>query len=38
MKEVEMGEASKTHGNIRNACKILDGKPELKRLFGRNYS
>jgi hypothetical protein len=30
-----MGGACRVHGEIRNACKILVGKPEGKRSLGR---
>jgi hypothetical protein len=30
-----MGEACRTYGEMRNAFKILEGKPEGKRPLGR---
>jgi hypothetical protein len=30
-----MGEICRVHGGMRNAYKILAGKPEKKRTFGR---
>jgi hypothetical protein len=35
IKEDETGKACGTHRNMRNVKKILDGKPEGKRPFGR---
>jgi hypothetical protein len=35
IKEGEMGGTCNTHGDVRNAYKILVGEPEEKRLLGR---
>jgi hypothetical protein len=35
VKEDEMGRAYSSHGEKRNACRILVGKPEGKRPLGR---
>jgi hypothetical protein len=36
VKENETGGACTTHvGQMRNAYKVLGGKPEVKRIFGR---
>jgi hypothetical protein len=36
MKKNEMGGACSTYGGMRNAHKIVVGKPEMKRPLGRN--